>query len=183
MAIDRHFLSDPFRMDLIWIKPWIKSCYVCRSRVTPLYRSVERFRTRREGRREGGNPPTEAGLAERDLVTILSITNELGRIGLADRAIIYEARGAERRELRMRQNDYGKRNLHLSSNSVAMRGMASAGKERRRPANLNRSRGRPRFCLLEHASYDLLSLLLDLPQMILIPKALGIDLVNFLCTG
>src|SRR5580692_7358841 len=37
-----------------------------------------------------------------------------------------------------------------------------------------------RFCVLEHASYGVLGLLLDLPQVTFTAETLGIDLVNVL---
>jgi hypothetical protein len=37
-----------------------------------------------------------------------------------------------------------------------------------------------RFCVLEHASYGVLGLLLDLPQVTFTAETLGIDLVNIL---
>src|ERR1700730_1310005 len=40
-----------------------------------------------------------------------------------------------------------------------------------------------RFCVLEHASYGVLGLLLDLPQVTFTSETLGIDLVNILRAG
>ena len=40
-----------------------------------------------------------------------------------------------------------------------------------------------RFCVFEHASYGVLGLLLDLPQVTFTAEALGIDLVNILRAG
>jgi hypothetical protein len=40
-----------------------------------------------------------------------------------------------------------------------------------------------RFCVLEQASYDVLGLLLDLPQVTFTAETLGIDLVNILRAG
>src|ERR1700730_18720006 len=42
---------------------------------------------------------------------------------------------------------------------------------------------RMRFCVLEHASYGVLGLLLDLPQVTFTAETLGIDLVNILRAG
>src|ERR1700732_2542795 len=40
-----------------------------------------------------------------------------------------------------------------------------------------------RFCVFEHASYGLLGLFLDLPQVIFTAETLGIDLVNVFRAG